>query len=198
MYVSLRNGPPPTNPNDVPRPRPEDETAFFYYFGTAMSSWQDLELYIYLLLVHLIKPAHPSALFAALYEVYSFKTRLEMIDMAIEHRFPDLSEEWKKLSSKVSTKSKRRNLLAHLIVYFDPTISQTNRQLFLGQPMITAPKGADTVAWVADGAIDTSQLRDMGEAFSRLRNELVDFGLRLPEPLLLTASPQQALSPTAS
>jgi hypothetical protein len=122
--------------------------------------------------------------FASLYEIYSFKTRLEMLDVAVEHRYPDLVLEWQKLSAKLSTKSKRRNALAHRTVYFDPSIKQTNRQLFLGHSLLTAPEGSNKKEWIREGAITTAQLREMTDAFTQLRNDLADFGMRLPEPLV--------------
>jgi hypothetical protein len=184
MYIVLMDGELPTDPNKLPKPRPEDETAFYYFFGVAMAAWQDVELFVSVLYGHLVSPMHKAALFASLYEVYSFNTRLGMLDVAVEHRYPDLVPEWQKLSGRLSTKSKRRNALAHLTVYFDPAIKQTNRQLFLGQSMLTAPQSANKKEWIRQGAIDTAQLREMTDAFTKLRTDLTDFAMRLPEPLL--------------
>src|SRR5262249_28453167 len=121
MYIVVMEGELPTDPNKAPRPRPEDETNFYYSFGVAMAAWQDIDLFVAVLYGHLVSPTQRTALFASLYEIYSFKTRLEMLDVAVEHRYPDLVLEWQKLSGKLSTKSKRRNALAHRTVYFDPS-----------------------------------------------------------------------------
>jgi hypothetical protein len=143
------------------------------------------ELLITVLYGHLISPAHRTTLLASLYEVYSFKTRLEMLDVAFEHRYPDLTPKWRKLSRKISTKSKRRNALAHSTVYFDPTIKQTNCQLFLGQSMLTVPSDVThKKEWIRKEAINTAQLREMVSAFTKLRTDLTDFSQGLPEPLV--------------
>jgi hypothetical protein len=174
----------PTDRNNVPKPRPEDETQFYYFFGAAMAAWQDVELFVAMLYCHLVSPNHKATLFASLYEVYSFRSRLKMLDVAFEHRYPSLVPDWGKLSKKVSTKSQRRNALAHRTVYFDPAIKQTNRQLFLGQSMLTVPRSSNGKEWIRQGAIDAAQLRAMADSFTKLRNDLKDFGMRLPEPLV--------------
>jgi hypothetical protein len=184
MYIVLTNGDLPSDPNKVPKPRAEDETEFYYFFGAAMAAWQDVELFVAVLYGHLLSPAHKAALFASLYEVYSFNTRLGMLDVAIEHRYPNLVPAWQKLSGKISTKSKRRNALAHLTAYFDTSIKQTNRQLFLGQSMLAAPEGSNKKEWISRGAINAAQLREMVTAFTKLRRDLVDFAQQLPEPLV--------------
>jgi hypothetical protein len=184
MYIVLTDGELPTDPGQLPRPRPEDERDFYRFFGAAMAAWQNVELFVAVLYVHLVSPIHRATMFAALYEVYSFKTRLEMLDVAVEHRYPSLVPEWQRLSRKLSAKSKRRNALAHRTVYFDPSIKQTNRQLFLGQSMLTASQSSNRKEWICEGAIDTAQLREMVDAFTKLRRDLIDFGMRLPEPLV--------------
>ena len=56
MYIVVMEGELPTDPNKAPRPRREDETNFYYFFGVAMAAWQDIELFVAVLYGHLVSP----------------------------------------------------------------------------------------------------------------------------------------------
>ena len=176
-YIMLSDGPPKDPPAELPAPTKEQLTAFYAAFGAAVATWQRVEVFVYLLFAHIIQSAHERPLSAAYHQVMNFSTRLSMLDEAVAARYagnPETqptAEAWEQISTRISRKSKSRNKIAHYVLYFDPTMRNKERQMFISVSAVHPDRDN-----INNSAIHGSELTDMSKAFETLLQEAIAFG----------------------
>lgn len=91
--------------------------------GEAIILWTRLETELFFVYAHIAHPeGFPLGVSAAFHEVRGFHERLRMVDALIsnnlaERKYNQVRSKWTKLSAKLLATSKKRNMLAHGLVF---------------------------------------------------------------------------------
>ena len=179
-YLVVLSGPPVGPPEAQPRPTSEELGNFQAALGSAVAAWQLVEMMLQFTFQAVIESPHRSAVSAVYHSVVNFRARLEMIDAAMEkkHGGTDILNEWKAISGTVSKQSRRRNNLAHSIIYFEPEAKEGLR-IFMAQS-ITVPKMLGDIKKVKTGAIYYKDMLEITQSFETTRSSLMVFSMTMP------------------
>jgi hypothetical protein len=159
---------------------PEQERHFFEAVGRAFGQWQHVEMQLFRVYGRLVRPDHAEVASAAFHSVINFNTRLGMTNAAAHVALagsPALSI-WNPLYNRAGRQAKRRNELAHFAVVYGvnpPTPSEFGPFL---QPSIFNVTERETAK---EKRIDANKIRDAGNSFTRLADDLRVFADGLPE-----------------
>ena len=178
-------------PTTMPQPTDQQLSDFYVRLGMAMAAWQFIESVLVYLFSRALGSSATDPVAAAFHTPTNFRTRLDMTNEAMKRSLatPDLRTEWSKLYDRAVEKGKRRNRLAHSVVFFDPQHKKANRQLFIS-PSFGDPTRFDS-KFSPKAIITQSQLDDMINMFNQLYDDLAGFHvklLHLPPPS--TSSPR--------
>ena len=174
------------SPGNGPFPEPsKEETGDFYVrLGMTIAAWQFVESSLFTIYQCAFDPqrlsgASMEALSAAFHQPPGFRTRLDMTNAAIQHSSfdPAIKDEWNKLYTRALKRSKRRNVLAHAIVCFQPYERLPGKQLFLSGGLTNA--ATRQLALDDANIITQKQLDEMRVSFQELANALSQFFGRL-------------------
>jgi hypothetical protein len=160
---------------------PEHERVFFETLGRAFGLWQYVEMQLFRVYTRLLRPDNAEVASAAFHSVINFNTRLGMTNaaahVALAAGSPALSV-WNALYNRAGRQAKRRNELAHFTVVYGvnpPTPSEFGPFL---QPSVFDVTERETAR---QQRIDSSKIRDAGNSFTRLADDLRAFADGLPE-----------------
>ena len=159
---------------------PEQERVFFEAVGRAFGVWQHVEMQLFRVYARLIRPENAEVASAAFYSVVNFNTRLGMTNAAAHVALAGNAalSVWNALHNRAGRQAKRRNELAHFAVVYGvnpPTSSEFGPFL---QPSIFDVTERETAR---QKRIDASRIKDAGNSFTRLAEDLTAFADGLPE-----------------
>jgi hypothetical protein len=159
---------------------PEQERAFFEAVGRAFGLWQHVEMQLFRVYARLIRPENAEVASAAFYSVVNFNTRLGMTNAAAHvalARSAALSV-WNPLHNRAGRQAKRRNELAHFAVVYGVNPSTPVAFGPFLQPSIFDVTERETAR---QKRIAISHIKDAGDSFTRLAEDLRAFADGLPE-----------------
>jgi hypothetical protein len=148
---------------------------FFEYLGRAVSQWAYVEDQVYHTYRVIIDPGDWVASAAAYHSVINMKTRLDMIDAAlnVSRQYKDRFSEWGKIRKKIRDQSARRNKVAHWTVTGDATRDdETGVTMYLHAPFYDVRKISEEGH---QEKVDVKQLAQWTSAFAKLGMEIEDF-----------------------
>ena len=179
-YLLVSSGPPSGPPESLPQPTSEELGNFQASLGNAVATWQLIELILQFVFQAAIKSPHEGVVAAVYYKVVNFRARLDMIDAAIKqkHEKTQTLEQWEAISATISSRSKRRNAIAHSIMYFEPG-AKAGKRIFMG-PSVTNPSMLKDIKTVKRGAIYRDDLEEMVRLFNEARGQLTEFTTKMP------------------
>ncbi len=159
---------------------PEQERAFFEAVGRAFGVWQHVEMQLFRVYARLIRPENAEVASAAFYSVVNFNTRLGMTNAAAHVALAGNAalSVWSALHNRAGRQAKRRNELAHFAVVYGvnpPTSAEFGPFL---QPSIFDVTERETAR---QKRIDATRIKDAGNSFTRLAEDLTAFADGLPE-----------------
>ncbi len=159
---------------------PEQERVFFEALGRAFGQWQHVEMQLFRVYARLIRPANAEVASAAFHSVINFNTRLGMTNAAAHLAVAGsaMLSTWNPLYNRAGRQAKRRNELAHFAVVYGvnpPTASEFGPFL---QPSVFNVTERQTAK---EKRIDVNKIRDAGNSFTRLADDLRAFADGLPE-----------------
>lgn len=148
-------------------PEAAEYEEFYIAYGECFSIWSEIETRILALYLQLMKSPDYEAASSAFYSTTGFRAKLDMVASAIQtsKRIPNVvKESWAPLYKSTSSSSKRRNQLAHNMVFFGRSATE-RRRIFLGDPQ--NPYGKSR--------LHAHDLRELQESFSALSWQLYLF-----------------------
>ena len=159
---------------------PEQERAFFEAVGRAFGLWQHVEMQLFRIYARLIRPENAEVASAAFHSVVNFNTRLGMTNAAAHIVLTGSAAlaVWNPLHNRAGRQAKRRNELAHFAVVYGvnpPTSAGFGPFL---QPSVFDVTERETAK---QKRIDANRIKDAGDSFTRLADDLRAFADGLPE-----------------
>lgn len=117
-------------------PSLDEYNKFYVAYGEAMGAWSKVEHNLSAVFGFHSCSNDPKVSHAIFWSLQGFRARLDITTAAIEasNRSPSAIEEWRKISAKLSKKSKSRNKLAHFSPCFGRKREGLDYQMFLGDP----------------------------------------------------------------
>jgi len=161
-------------------PDPTIAAAFYAVLGEAITSWQCVEASLFDIFAALVNATAPrSPLSASFYQVPSFRGRLDMTNAAAVLALGDskLRAEWNALYGMAIDRSKRRNALAHSVVFHEPAVRNPVRRLYLHPPLSDHLRA--TVPKRQSDKITVKEIGEMRTGFVALYRSLHDFHFKL-------------------
>ncbi|HBY41463.1 MAG TPA: hypothetical protein DEH24_18680 [Alteromonas sp.] len=109
---------------------------FYIAYGEALGAWANVEHSLSSVFEFHISSNELLVSHAVFWSLQGFRARLDVTTAAVESsgRSPDAIEEWRKISTKLSRKSKSRNKLAHFSPCFGREKPGRDYRMFLGDP----------------------------------------------------------------
>ena len=158
----------------------EQERTFFEAVGRAFGIWQHVEMQLFRIYARLVRPESAEVASAAFHSVINFNTRLGMTNAAAHVALADslALAVWHPLYNRAGRLAKRRNELAHFAVVYGvnpPTPSEFGPFL---QPSVF---NVTERATARQKRIDANKIREAGNSFTRLADDLRAFADGLPE-----------------
>jgi hypothetical protein len=182
MYFLLIYPGEPTTP--PPAPETAEYYAFFSILGRAIAAWQMVEGILFIIFRELVRPgplegARP--LSAAFHTAPSFRGRLDMTNAAAKEAMPEnLFEEWKKLYTRTIYRAKRRNVVAHSVVAFEPFAKPPRARLYIRPNVVDAKRSPPLPLEINQKEIiKIKELTEMGASFEALHEDLLQFYLKM-------------------
>lgn len=162
-----------------PQPSNQQVSDFYVRLGIAVAAWQIIENDLVYTYGRTIRTEDFKSLAASFHTPISFRVRLDMTDAAIDQSAVSevTKQEWKKLYERLGRQAKRRNLIAHSLVLFDPKRTNLVEQLFLA-PHLTNPAKAP-VTFKKGEVLHQSNLDEMIATFKALQLSLQKFNQAL-------------------
>ena len=110
---------------------------FYVAVGHAVTSWQDVELWLEQVFRVVVAGAHDSrAAGAAFYAVVNFRTKLEMTSAAIEFGLDDdWQEKWGTLERSLKGASEQRNWIVHYRLFQEMDDEAIEAAIASGRPL---------------------------------------------------------------
>ncbi len=165
-------GPTSDRSSIVARPAREEYERFYIAYGECFSAWSGVEFGLLAIYMGLLNSSEYHAASAAFYSTAGFRAKLDMVDAIVNNSTRVVPEDlkiWTKLFENASTRSRRRNDLAHNAVFFGRLSDAGERKMFVADPR-TPAEGS---------RLHVHDLLEIRESFVALREELLSFWNRL-------------------
>lgn len=166
-------------------PKPSQVKTFQAQYAKTVSTWQHVEEGLYLVYQAITRSARPGAEAAAFYSVQSFRTKLNMIQGAIQLAIYDktsLLGEWTTLSNRSQKKSERRNEIVHGMIWTEFSETKKDRKIYVG-PISTDPRNKISKNPNSQSEpLTLKRLKGYENDFRNLAISLRQFSQRIPPP----------------
>lgn len=166
-------------------PKPAQRKTFYAALGSAISTWQIVELNLYEIYRATTGANRPGAEAAGFYAIEGFRAQLKLTDaavrfVALDH--PELIDGWTNLNNQARKKSKWRNAMAHSAVWFEVNEPRPDRRIWIG-PNLGDPRQKIRKLSDQDAEpLTLPRVRAYEKDFILLAKRLREFARRIPPP----------------
>ena len=153
-------------------PDPMDYASFYTAYGECFAAWSGVEMNLFSVYVYLLRSPEYQAAAAAFYSTTGFRAKLDMVNAIVENASnvaPQNKVLWENLSTVASKKSRRRNELAHNVIYYGRLSDRGSKTLFVGDPRTPGAKAR----------LHSHDLVQIRDAFIALGQDLFAFWQKL-------------------
>ncbi|MGJ7575040.1 hypothetical protein ACSFBX_31275 [Variovorax sp. RB2P76] len=147
---------------------------FYIAYGECFSIWSEIETRLLALFLLVLKSPDYEAVSSAFYSTTGFRAKLDMINAAVSNSKlvpKGAKDSWPAIHQSVLRSSKRRNQLAHNIVFFGRSANE-RRKIFLGDPQGPFVKSR----------LHAHDLKALEESFSTLSMQLYSLWEEIETP----------------
>lgn len=158
---------PTSDRDDDAVPEKSEYEEFYIAYGECFSTWSEVETRLLALFLLLMKSPDYEAASSVFYSTTGFRAKLDMVASAVcnsKRVSSDAKQIWAAIYKNTSSSSRRRNQLAHNMVFFGRS-EKERRKIFLGDPHDPYRKSR----------LHTHDLKALQESFSSLSHQLYLF-----------------------
>ena len=137
---------PTADRDEMAQPGEAEYADFYIAYGECFSTWSEVETRLLTLFHLVLKSPDYEAVTGAFYSTTGFRAKLELVGAALtgSKQIPAKAKEsWGLIRDRASKNAKRRNELAHHVVFYGRENNGT-RKIFLGDPKAPTPTLACT------------------------------------------------------
>lgn len=151
-------------------PSEAEYNEFYIAYGEAMAAWSSVEQNLFAVFHFHTAPREYAVGPGIYWTLQGFRARLDVTDAAVaaSGRQTEQLEEWKKISTRIRSKSSSRNKLAHYAPCYGRARDGVTRAMFLGNPQ--SP--------FSDSVLKKHDLEQWAASFDSLAKEAIMFFLR--------------------
>lgn len=145
---------------------------FYTAYGECFSSWSGIEFNLLSIYIFSLNAPDYEAASAAFYSTTGFRAKLDMVNAVVTNSKRVDEDDlivWKKVHENASQKSRRRNELAHNVVFFGRLSDLGERKMFVSDPRTPSKSSR----------LHTHDLFQVRQSFIALQQELFSFWERL-------------------
>lgn len=167
-------------------PSASQRKTFHAAAGSAIAAWQIVEANLYEVYRATTGARRPGAEAAAFYSLEGFRAQLKMTDAAVRFAIFDnemLLDNWKKLLTLATDKSKWRNQIAHGTVWFQYQELRHERKIYIGANISDPREGMKRAKLKQEPEpLTLRRVSAYGKDFVLLARQLDAFARRIPQP----------------
>lgn len=116
-------------------PSDQEYVTFYVAYGECFAAWSQVELQLFAVYAYLMAPAEYAPVSASYFSTVGFRAKLELVDAVLKNGSTATAlqrEKWGALYDTASKRSRRRNELAHNVVYFGRLEGKGEKKMFIG------------------------------------------------------------------